>query len=134
MVRLRGGINMMYENFFNDNKYTMANDTIKTLINNLIYNFENRCTKKFYPKWRGNEGSTEVFVFKSEEKLTSKYGKKRENIITIRLRNEQLDVEVFSGIYCNGKEFPYNLSVTESELAKLYKDINDLFSSKLITI
>lgn len=123
---------MRYENFFQDNKYKMANDTIKILINNLIKNFEDKCTKKFYPKWRGNEGGTEVFVFKSEEKLMSKYGKKRENIITVRLRVEQLDVEVFSGTYCNGKEFCYNLSATESELVKLYEDINDLLMSMII--
>lgn len=125
---------MRYENFFNDNKYKMANDTIKTLINNLTKNFKEKCTKEFYPKWRGNEGSTEVFVFKLEEKLMSKYGKKRENIITVRLRMEKLDIEVFSGIYCNGKEFSYNLNVTKSELAKLYQDINDLFNSKIINL
>lgn len=123
---------MRYENFFNDNKYKMANETIKKLINNLIGNFEEKCTKRFYPKRRGDEGHTEVFVFKLEEKLISKYGKTRENIITVRLRVEQLDVEVFSGTYCNGKEFSYNLSVTESELVKLYEDINDLFRSRII--
>jgi hypothetical protein len=123
---------MRYENFFNDNKYKMANETIKTLINNLIRNFEEKCTKRFYPKWRGNEGRTEVFVFKLEEKLISKYGKTRENIITVRLRVEQLDVEVFSGTYSNGTEFQYNLSVTNSELTKLYEDINELFKSRLI--
>ena len=123
---------MRYENFFNDNKYIMANETIKTLINNLIRNFEEKCTKRFYPKWRGNEGHTEVFVFKLEEKLMSKYGKTRENIITVRLRVEQLDVEVFSGTYSNGKEFQYNLSVTNSELTKLYEDINELFKLRLI--
>lgn len=122
---------MRYENFFNNNKYKMANDTIKILINNLVKNFEEKCTKGFYPKWRGNEGSTEVFVFKLKEKLVSKYGQKRENIITVRLRMEQLDIEVFSGTYCNGKEFSYNLSVTESELAKLYEDINYLFRQGL---
>jgi hypothetical protein len=124
--------NMRYENFFDDNKYKMANETIKILINNLVRNFQEKCIKGFYPKWRRNESSTEVFVLKLEEKLVSKYGKKRENIITVRLRMEQLDIEVFRGIYCNGKEFSYNLSVTESELVKLYKDINDLFISMLI--
>lgn len=72
---------MRDENFFDDNKYKMANDTIKILINNLVKNFQEKCTKEFYPKWRGNESSTEVFVFKLEEKLVSKYGQKRENII-----------------------------------------------------
>ena len=45
---------------------------------------------------------------------------------------DPLDVEVFSGTYCNGKEFQYNLSVTNSELTKLYEDINELFKSRII--
>jgi N-acetylmuramoyl-L-alanine amidase len=80
----------------------------------------------------GGGTGPEVFVFKSEEKLMSKYGRTRENIITVRLRVEQLDVEVFNGTYCNGNEFSYNLSVTESELVKLYEDINDLFRPSII--
>ena len=124
---------MKYEDFFYDNKYKMANDKIKILINNLIKSFDKKCIEKFHPKWRGDEGDTKVFVLKFQEKLISKYGKKRENIITVRLRMEQLDIEVFNGIYCNGKEFPYNLNVTDSDLTRLHKDINDLFISRIIS-
>jgi hypothetical protein len=125
-------IYMKYENFFYDNKYKMTNDKIKMLISDLIKDFDEKCIEKFYPMWRGDEGNTKVFVIKLEEKLISKYGKKRENVITIRLRMEQLDIEVFNGIYCNGKEFSYNLNVNDSNLIRLYEDINNLFVSKII--
>jgi len=68
-----------------------------------------------------------------QTRVISKYGKRRENIITIRLRMEQLDIEVFNGIYCNGKEFPYNLNVTDSDLTRLHKDINNSFISRIIS-
>lgn len=45
---------------------------------------------------------------------------------------EQLDIEVFNGIYCNGKEFSYNLNTTNSDFTRLYEDINNLFISKVI--
>ena len=60
---------MKYEDFFYDNKYKMANDKIKMLINNLIKTFENKCIKKFYPAWLGDEGDTKVFVLKLQERL-----------------------------------------------------------------
>ena len=123
---------MKYENFFYDDKHKMTNDKIKMLINNLIKTFDEKCIKIFYPAWRGDEGNTKVFALKLQERLISKYGRKRENIITIRLRMEQLDIEVFDGIYCNGKEFPYNLNVTDNDLTRLFKDINNLFISKII--
>lgn len=123
---------MEYKGFFDDNKYKMFNENIKVLINSLIKIFEERCTKKIYPSWRGNEGDTKVFVLKLEERLLSKYDKKRENIITVRIRANQLDVEVFNGIYCNGKEFPYSFNITDSNLSSLYKDINNLFIQKVI--
>ncbi|MBZ9634608.1 hypothetical protein [Clostridium sp. FP1] len=121
------------EVFSQDNKYKMNNDNIKVLIKNIIEIFEERCTKNFYPKWRGNEGDTKVFVLKLDERLLSKYGKKRENIITVRLRTQQLDIEVFSGLYSNGKEFPYDSNAKDSDLLKLYKDINDLFVSQIVS-
>lgn len=110
----------------------MTNDKIKMLINSLIKTFDERCIREFYPSWRGDEGNTKVFVLKLQERLISKYGKRRKNIITTRLRMEQLDIEVFNGTYCNGREFPYNLNVTNSDLTRLYKDINNLFISKII--
>lgn len=123
---------MKYESFFNDDKYKMSNNKIKMLINNLIKTFDEKCIKSFYPKWRGNEGDTKVFVLKLQERLLSKYGKKRENIITVRLRTEQIDIEVFNGEYCNGKEFSYNLNTSNSNLIRLYKEINNLFILKVI--
>lgn len=123
---------MKYDNFFRDDKYKILNDNVKMLINNLIRIFDEKCTKEFYPAWRGNEGNTKVFAIKSQVKLMSKYGKSRENIITIRLRMDHLDIEVFKGIYCNGSEFFFSSDVTDNDLAKLYKDINDLFASKII--
>ncbi|AET68618.1 hypothetical protein Desor_3099 [Desulfosporosinus orientis DSM 765] len=123
---------MKYEEFFNDNKFKMANDKIKMLISNLIKIFDKKCIKEFYPAWRGDEGDTKVFVLKLQERLKSKYGKKRENIITVRLRFSQLDIEVFNGIYCNGNEFSCNSNFTDSDLTRLYKDINNSFSSRII--
>ncbi|WP_066620621.1 hypothetical protein [Clostridium magnum] len=123
---------MKYEDFFYDNKYKNSNDNIKILINSLIKIFEEKCIKKFYPVWRGNGGETKVFALKLEERLISKYGKKRENIITVRLRMEHLDIEGFKGIYANGKELPYSLDITENRLIRLYRDINNLFISKII--
>ncbi|GCD11653.1 hypothetical protein [Clostridium tagluense] len=121
------------EVFSQDNKYKMNNNNIKVLIKNIIEIFQERCTKIFYPKWRGNEGDTKVFVLKLDERLLSKYGKKRENIITVRLRTQQLDIEVFSGLYSNGKEFHYDSNAKDSDLLKLYKDINDLFVSQIVS-
>ncbi|MFL0194420.1 hypothetical protein ACJDU8_02365 [Clostridium sp. WILCCON 0269] len=96
---------MKYKNFFCDDKYKTTDDKIKMLINNLIKTFREECIRKFYPKWRGNEGDTQVFVFKLEKKLLSKYGKKRENIITVRLQMEQLDVEVLNSTIVMEKNF-----------------------------
>jgi len=123
---------MKYESFFYNNKYEMSSDKIKILINNLINNFKKKCIRKFYPKWRRDEGDTKVFVLKLEEKLISKYDKKRENIITVRLRLEQLDIEVYKGIYCKSKGFHYDLNVTDISLTSLYEDINSLFVPKII--
>jgi hypothetical protein len=125
-------IGYLKEEFFNDNKYKMDNDNIKILINNIIKIFEGKCNLEFCPKWRGNEGDTKVFVLKLKERVISKYGKKRENIITVRLRIQQLDIEVFSGLYCNGKEFSYNSNTKDSSLVGLYNDINDLFDSQIV--
>lgn len=124
---------MKYESFFYNSKYISTNDNIKILINNLIKILDQKCIKEFNPTWRGDEGITKVFVLKLKERLISKYGKKRENLITIRLRIDQLDIEVFNGIYRNGKEFSYNLNTADNDLTLLYEDINNLFNSKIIT-
>ncbi|ERI94652.1 hypothetical protein HMPREF1982_00789 [Clostridiales bacterium oral taxon 876 str. F0540] len=124
---------MKYEEFFTDNKYKNSNDKNKILIDSILKIFEEKCTKEFYPAWRNDEGNVKVFAIKLKEKLMSKYGSKRENIVTIRLRMEQLDIEVFRGTYCKNEEFPYSLDTIESDLARLYEDINNLFASGLIT-
>lgn len=118
--------------FINHNNYKECNETIKKLIDNLIKIFEEKCREEFYPKWRGNEGSTKVFVFKLYKKLISKYGSSRENIITVRLRQNYLDIEVYNGVYCNGKEFPYSANTNTEDLIKLFEDINDLFNTNLM--
>jgi hypothetical protein len=123
---------LKYEVFFSDEKYIYENNTIKVLINNLIKIFEDKCTKEFYPKWRGNEGDTKVFAIKLNKKLSSIYGQARINIVTVRMGSSQLNVEVYNGTYCNGKEFCYDLNISESNLKKLYTDINSLYISKII--
>lgn len=123
---------MKNEEFFNHKKYKNINDKNKTLINNMLKIFEEKCTKEFYPSWRNDEGNVKVFAIKLKEKLMSKYGSKRENIVTIRLRVEQLDIEVFRGTYCKGQEFPYGLDTTDIDLLRLYEDINNLFASRII--
>lgn len=97
------------QDFINDDNYRSSNQIIKILIDNLVKIFEEKCTKEFYPKWRGKEGNTKVFIFKLNEKLISKYGSRRENMITIRVRMSYLDIEV-------------------------YKDINDLFNTNLMVM
>lgn len=122
------------EDFINDNSYKSSNKICKILIDNLVKIFEEKCTKEFYPKWRGDEGNTKVFVFKLYDKLTSKYGSKRENIITVRVRKSYLDIEVYNGVYCNGKEFSYSENIDTIDLIKVYKDINDLFNTNLMVM
>lgn len=123
---------MKYESFFFNSKYKTANNYIKMLINNLIIILDQKCIKEFNPTWRGDEGATKVFVIKLKQRIKSKYGKKRENLITIRLRIELLDIEVFNGIYRKGKEFSYKLNTADNDLVLLYEDINNLFNSKII--
>ena len=120
------------EDFINNNNYKNSNQIIKVLIDSLVKIFEEKCTEEFYPKWRGNEGNTKVFVFKLYKKLTSKYGNRRENVITVRVRMNYLDIEVYNGVYCNGEEFSYSQNTDNRDLIKVYKDINDLFNNNLL--
>ena len=68
------------------------------------------------------------------DKLVSKYHSKRENIITVRIRSNYLDIEVFNGKHYNGKEFPYSKDTDIEDLIKLYEDINDLFNTNLMIL
>lgn len=125
---------MEKKSFINDNNYKNSNEINKDLIDSLIRKFEEKCIKGFYPKWRGEEGSTKVFVFKLYDKLVSKYNNKRENVITVRMRSNYLDIEVFNGKYYNGKEFSYSKNTDTKDLMKLYVDINDLFNMNLMIL